>query len=668
MKKHCFTAALLLGLSLIGRAAAADYTDLSPHWAEDALRFAVQSDLIDGVSEYTFAADAPATRACLVQALYRMEHAPVSEAALSFEDITDDASYLAAVRWGVSNGIITGYSDTVFRPGTSLTREQFAVMLYRFAEHKKLDVSAQTELSAYADAAAVHPYAQTAMRWANAAGLITGTTAATLSPQGTVSRAQLATILQRFAPMVSYQHREDDAASQPQSWSDVAFTTSLGDVTRSETEQDFTEVHRAVRRYTDTQNCTVEMGHSAAVLDAPAHTAAQFTMTGSSGSVRWYDTAAGQWHQQPLTSGTLPGGMYFLRVGSADSIVVTPMTYAARSNGMIEYYPAKDGTLQITQTENGFTFSLRTAALAQNTYSDYLLLTSQQLLVDWTDAAQCSRWANYSFVGSNRWCYNGYYYTAPSAYYPFGENYFYSLPAAHIAGKMMNDTDQAASRVLGLAMLDLMREQQNEYGFIPSQAGSSWLKNSYNIDPGYYDTRFNTDFWLANLNAVQNFGVTGWLDKTRKYADFLTDFAEKYHFALGSGENEGWLVQDYWHPNGHGQPTHASLNHHAAEAVFLYRFADATGEDSFAALADRMVRGIEQSEALWYKSNGDLYYSYDPNGTCSGQDYPYLTYNDLLELQRLYAARHGQPNAVLTRLMQSKLRWMNANGVTGYNR
>ena len=78
---------------------------------------------------------------------------------------------------------------------------------------------------------------------------------------------------------------------------------------------------------------------------------------------------------------------------------------------------------------------------------------------------------------------------------------------------MANDTDQPASRAIGLAMIDLMREQQNEYGFIPSQAGSTWLKTDYGIAPGYYDTRFNTDFWLANINAAENFGVTGWLDK-----------------------------------------------------------------------------------------------------------------------------------------------------------
>ena len=134
-----------------------------------------------------------------MQALYRMEHAPAAETALTFQDVASDVSFLTAVQWGVENGIITGYSDTVFRPGTSLTREQFAVMLYRFAEYKQLDVTARADLSGYADAASIHPYAQTAMQWANAAGLLTGTSTTLLTPQGTVSRAQLATILQRIA-------------------------------------------------------------------------------------------------------------------------------------------------------------------------------------------------------------------------------------------------------------------------------------------------------------------------------------------------------------------------------------------------------------------------------------------------------------------------------------
>ena len=98
-------------------------------------------------------------------------------------------------------------------------------------------------------------------------------------------------------------------------------------------------------------------------------------------------------------------------------------------------------------------------------------------------------------------------------------------------------------------MIDLMREQQNEYGFIPSQAGSTWLKTDYGIEPGYYDTRFNTDFWLANINAAENFGVTGWLDKTRKLCGFFSSaLPSSITFTFGASDDEGWLVQDYWHP------------------------------------------------------------------------------------------------------------------------
>ena len=99
MKKHRYTAAaVMLSLSMLTGTAAADYSDLKPHWAEQAMEFAVQSNLMDGISEYTFAADAPATRACLVQALYRMEHAPAADTVLTFQDVAEDASFLTAVR------------------------------------------------------------------------------------------------------------------------------------------------------------------------------------------------------------------------------------------------------------------------------------------------------------------------------------------------------------------------------------------------------------------------------------------------------------------------------------------------------------------------------------------------------------------------------------------
>ena len=653
----------LLGVKSMG--ANAEQT----HWAADAIAFVEQAGLMDGMSDYSFAPDAAASRACIVQAVYRLEGQPASGADTTFSDVDMQASYQSAVQWSAANGIITGYEDGTFRPGDALTREQMAAVLYRYAGYRGEDCSARGDLSVFDDAEQINAYAREAVSWANAQGLLTGMSDSVLSPRGTVTRAQLATILQRLADQFGLTPEADtDAGNTVQTASYTAFTTSLGPVERTETVQTLTEVRHETRRYTDTEQCVVEMGRTDALLDAPAHTAAVFHMDGYSGTVRWFDRSKNQWYEKPLEEGTLPRGMYFIRVDGVDSIVVTAQAYTAHENGMIEYLPDSIGGLTVTREDGGWSFALQVGDLPAGAYSDYLLLTSNQQLIDWTQSASLARWSNYRFTDDNRWCYDGYYYTAPSSYYPYGENYFYSLPAAHIAGKMARDAGEPASRALGLAMIDIMRVKQNEYGFIPSQAGSTWLKGDYNIDPGYYDTRFNTDFWLANLNAVETFGVTEWMDRTRVYADFLTAHAQQHHFSFGSGEDEGWLVEDYWHPNGLGKTTHASLNHHAAEAVFLYRFANYTGEESYAELADCMVRGIEHTVDLWLLPDHNLNYSYKPDGTASGNDYPSLTYNDLLDLQRLYTQRHGEKNEAIQTLMDNKLIWMTANGVKDYNK
>ena len=225
---------------------------------------------------------------------------------------------------------------------------------------------------------------------------------------------------------------------------------------------------------------------------------------------------------------------------------------------------------------------------------------------------------------------------------------------------MVRVPEDGACRMLGISMLDVMRRQQNELGFIPSRAGSTWLKNDYGIEPGYYDTRFNTDLWLAVVNAAENYGMTEWLPQAQRYADFLVDYAENHHSPVTTGD--ALLVQDYWHPDG-SKPTHTSLNHHSAEAIFLYRLAASIGEERYALVADRMVQGIDQTVSRWIRPDGNLHYSLSPAGVGGGADYPYLTYNDLAELQRLYVKRFGSPDAAIQTLAQTKLNWMQKNHV-----
>ena len=101
--------------------------------------------------------------------------------------------------------MVNGVGDgTAFAPDTPITREQMAVMLYRYAQYKGYDVS-QGGMAAreYADYGQVSGWAQYAMDWAVAAGLITGTSDTTLSPQGQATRAEIATILMRFCENVA---------------------------------------------------------------------------------------------------------------------------------------------------------------------------------------------------------------------------------------------------------------------------------------------------------------------------------------------------------------------------------------------------------------------------------------------------------------------------------
>ena len=113
------------------------------------------------------------------------------------------AWYQAAVDWAAANGIVNGTSQTTFAPTDPITREQMAAILYRYAAYKGYDVSQLADLSRFSDSSAVNTYAADALAWANAAGLITGVTNTTLSPQGSAVRAQAATILMRFCENIA---------------------------------------------------------------------------------------------------------------------------------------------------------------------------------------------------------------------------------------------------------------------------------------------------------------------------------------------------------------------------------------------------------------------------------------------------------------------------------
>lgn len=198
--------ALVLSL-LAGTALAAPaptFTDVvEGEWYEKDVAYVYEHSLMDGTGNGAFSPNGTTTRAALVTILYRMEGEPSVSGGGTFTDVASTAWYAPAVAWAAANHIVNGTTDTTFSPDQAITREQMAVILYRYAQAKGWDTSTSADLSGYQDQGRVSDYARAAMAWANGTGLIGGTTSTTLSPKDTAIRAQAAAILHRFCQEVS---------------------------------------------------------------------------------------------------------------------------------------------------------------------------------------------------------------------------------------------------------------------------------------------------------------------------------------------------------------------------------------------------------------------------------------------------------------------------------
>ena len=172
------------------------FIDIAPDaWYKDAVQYAYDNGLMTGVSATEFDPEATTTRAMIVSILARLENVTTAEAA-GFADVDDNDWYATAVNWAANVGVVNGYEDNTFRPNTAITREQLAAILMNYAAYKGEDVSNRADLTSYTDQPST--WAEEAMQWAVAEGLISGVTADTLQPQGAATRAQVAAILQRF--------------------------------------------------------------------------------------------------------------------------------------------------------------------------------------------------------------------------------------------------------------------------------------------------------------------------------------------------------------------------------------------------------------------------------------------------------------------------------------
>jgi hypothetical protein len=181
------------------------FTDLvSTQWYYSYVHYVCNQALFNGVSATKFSPGTPMTRAMLATVLYRLAGTPaVTDGALeTFGDVASDSWYAAPVTWAAGNGIVNGMGGGLYMPNQNVTREQMAVMLYRYAHYAGVSTDAGNDLTAFSDAAASSDWAKEALGWTVTAGIIGGRTDGTLDPGGTATRAEVAAMLQRFSTLL----------------------------------------------------------------------------------------------------------------------------------------------------------------------------------------------------------------------------------------------------------------------------------------------------------------------------------------------------------------------------------------------------------------------------------------------------------------------------------
>lgn len=173
-------------------------------WYSSAIATVVEKGIMEAVEGKRFAPGKPMTRGMTARALYCLAEKPEVLTSSSFLDLAENVNYADAVAWGSAHGVITGYAPDLFGGEDTLTREQLATLLYRYAKLiDKRDVAANAQsLTQFPDSGSVSGWAAEAMAWAVSNELVIGRSDGTLAPKTDITRAEAAVILDRYLKLL----------------------------------------------------------------------------------------------------------------------------------------------------------------------------------------------------------------------------------------------------------------------------------------------------------------------------------------------------------------------------------------------------------------------------------------------------------------------------------
>lgn len=383
---------------------------------------------------------------------------------------------------------------------------------------------------------------------------------------------------------------------------------------------------------------------------------------GNSIEIRYVDPETNKWVMTSNLENVIRQTL-FVDTDLAHYIVSVPGVYTNKfENNTLEYRPEFENKINIVKTPTGYSFEY-TFPVNPEVIGEIWYLSSGKPLADWNNGTHFDS-LNQDFAIARRISWDGYYFPTPSNYTPYSETMLYRQPSNYSGSSLTRYGSFLAAFDLGYVTTYLCMQNQNASGYWATGPKSGWLAGDFNIGAGFYDTRFNTDFAENLLYAYKRYNNDEFLFAVTKYAEYFIEHANTKSYKT---KNNGLLVQDYGYDYDHTD-THVSLNHQLAELNFLYQLYQVTRENKYKDLADQMLVAIEDTQDQWVLANNNLNYAvYYLAGTNPMVDYPYLTYNDLLNTKALYKSIYGKENSTIEYLIKSKKQWMDENNVVGYN-
>lgn len=391
-----------------------------------------------------------------------------------------------------------------------------------------------------------------------------------------------------------------------------------------------------------------------------------FIIPGTTGTIR-YANSNNELVEAPLAEGFLPTDvMLHIQTDKYNMLLGQGYTYKDMGSGTIESVSSK---AMYAKKQNENWLITYTYNMQKDCFGILWGMGSNKELINFKDENQIKVWSNYDLDKKARLGYEGYYYKSPDSYVPYTENSYWRIPTSYITNSLVKTGGSLAADIMGNALLIIAKDAQSNDGYFPSLPNSNWLAKDYNIGAGFFDTRFNADTMETYIIAYQKYKNPMYREVYLKMADYYLAHGGNNHYpSFDATGIEGWLVEDYSYNNNHLIQTHVSLNHQLqAIHVFLMLY-EIEREQKYLDFTNKLLYGIKNTRDKWIMPDSNLVYAYMANGEMGLNDYPFLTYNDLYNVQSDLFRLYGTRDADLDKLMEAKKIWMDNNNISGYRK